>query len=104
MDTLLIGLGIVGATALLSGGLLFGIKPQPVTDPAANLGIPDSDLKETFGIWRFRRSRWVGRSILVRFRSLILIIFWLCASAAAAAVLAGVVALFIGLAVSKSLG
>ena len=86
MDTLLIGLGLIAVTALASGWLLFGVKPQPVTDPTANVGIPDSELKETFGRWKIKRRRWVAHGFVTRFRSLILVIFWLCAATAAAAV------------------
>jgi hypothetical protein len=103
MDTLLIGLGIIAATALASGWLLFGVKPQPVTDPTANVGIPDSELKETFGRWKIKRNRWVTHGFVTRFRSLILVIFWLCAATAAVALLAGLVALFAGIAITNAL-
>lgn len=104
METLLIGLGILGGTAAISGFLLFGIRPLPVTDPEEALGIPSAGLKETFGLERLRTTPGAKASLLVRCRSLLLIIFWLSATAAAAALVAAGIALVLGVAVSDALG
>lgn len=102
MGTLLLGLGLVAATALISGFLLFGVKPLPVTDPTKPVGIPSADLKETFGIWHMRRVRGSGRSFLVKIRSFLLIIFWLTATTTAVAAIVGGIMAVIGLFISKA--
>lgn len=104
MPFLLTGLALVSAIAAVSGLLLFGIRPEPVTDPAKSTGVPDPSLKEVFGAWGLHRSNASDKGILVRIRAFVLILFWLCLVGAAIMVAAALIAYVAALALGSAAG